>query len=89
LLAVRTKKTLAKAMKQNRQVPQWIRFRTGNTVRPPAAPPPLPAPAQPSKQAERLSTRLDRKLTPAPDAVCFQIRYNNKRRHWRRTKLGL
>ena len=27
------KKILAKKQKQNRQVPQWIRFRTGNTVR--------------------------------------------------------
>jgi|EP01047_Picozoa_sp_COSAG01_P000676 large subunit ribosomal protein L39e len=30
----RVKKILAKKQKQNRQVPQWIRFRTGNTVRP-------------------------------------------------------
>jgi ribosomal protein L39E len=42
------KTTLAKAARQNRPVPQWIRMRTGNTVR-----------------------------------------YNAKRRHWRRTKLGL
>ena len=28
----RVKKILAKKQKQNRQVPQWIRFRTGNTV---------------------------------------------------------
>lgn len=50
LLAVRVKKTLAKAMKQNRQVPQWIRFRTGNTVRsdepaPPSRPPSTACPA--------------------------------------------
>ena len=43
-----TKKTLAKKLKQNRPIPQWIRMRTGNT-----------------------------------------IRYNAKRRHWRRTKIGL
>jgi large subunit ribosomal protein L39e len=42
------KKILSKKMKQNRPIPQWIRHRTGNT-----------------------------------------IRYNAKRRHWRRTKLGL
>uniref|UniRef100_T2MEK9 Large ribosomal subunit protein eL39 n=1 Tax=Hydra vulgaris TaxID=6087 RepID=T2MEK9_HYDVU len=42
------KRRLAKKMKQNRAVPQWVRMKTGNT-----------------------------------------IRYNAKRRHWRRTKLGL
>ncbi|VVC35975.1 Ribosomal protein L39e domain,Ribosomal protein L39e, conserved site,Ribosomal protein L39e [Cinara cedri] len=42
------KQKLAKKMKQNRPIPQWIRMRTGNT-----------------------------------------IRYNAKRRHWRRTKLKL
>ncbi|EDV23860.1 expressed hypothetical protein, partial [Trichoplax adhaerens] len=42
------KRKLAKKMKQNRPVPQWIRLRTNN-----------------------------------------KIRYNTKRRHWRRTKLGL
>ncbi|KAF1328571.1 60s ribosomal protein l39, partial [Globisporangium splendens] len=44
----RTKQILAKKQKQNRPIPQWIRLRTGNT-----------------------------------------IKYNAKRRHWRRTKLGL
>ncbi|ETV96363.1 60S ribosomal protein L39 [Aphanomyces invadans] len=44
----RTKTILAKKQKQNRPIPQWIRLKTGNT-----------------------------------------IRYNAKRRHWRRTKLGL
>ncbi|CEI38978.1 hypothetical protein FSHL1_002123 [Fusarium sambucinum] len=44
----RTKQKLAKAQKQNRPVPQWVRLRTGNT-----------------------------------------IRYNAKRRHWRKTKLGI
>ena len=44
----RVKKILAKKGKQNRQIPQWFRMRTGNT-----------------------------------------IRYNAKRRHWRRTKIGL
>ncbi|KAF5628632.1 60S ribosomal protein L39 [Fusarium tjaetaba] len=33
----RTKQKLAKAQKQNRPVPQWIRLRTGNTIRPPAS----------------------------------------------------
>ncbi|CAK7353856.1 unnamed protein product [Dovyalis caffra] len=43
----RIKKKLAKKMRQNRPIPNWIRMRTDNT-----------------------------------------IRYNAKRRHWRRTKLG-
>ncbi|KAH9906155.1 ribosomal L39 protein-domain-containing protein [Xylariomycetidae sp. FL2044] len=44
----RTKQKLAKAQKQNRPIPQWIRLRSGNT-----------------------------------------IRYNAKRRHWRKTRLGI
>ncbi|XP_021931188.1 60S ribosomal protein L39 [Zootermopsis nevadensis] len=44
----RIKRKLAKKLKQNRPIPQWVRMRTGNT-----------------------------------------IRYNAKRRHWRRTKLKL
>ncbi|KAK2761097.1 60S ribosomal protein L39 [Emmonsiellopsis sp. PD_33] len=44
----RTKQKLAKAQKQNRPIPQWIRLRTNNT-----------------------------------------IRYNAKRRHWRKTRLGI
>jgi large subunit ribosomal protein L39e len=44
----KVKKILAKKQRQNRPIPQWIRLRTGNT-----------------------------------------IRYNAKRRHWRRTKLAL
>ncbi|ODV93360.1 hypothetical protein PACTADRAFT_46903, partial [Pachysolen tannophilus NRRL Y-2460] len=44
----KTKQKLAKSQKQNRPLPQWIRLKTGNT-----------------------------------------IRYNAKRRHWRRTKLGI
>ena len=44
----RIKMKLAKKQKQNRPVPQWVRMKTGNT-----------------------------------------IRYNAKRRHWRRTKLKM
>ncbi|KAK7098625.1 hypothetical protein V1264_002879 [Littorina saxatilis] len=44
----RTKMKLAKKIKQNRPIPQWVRMKTGNT-----------------------------------------IRYNAKRRHWRRTKLKM
>jgi large subunit ribosomal protein L39e len=46
--SLRTKKTLGKVARQNRPIPQWIRFRTDNA-----------------------------------------IRYNSKRRNWRRTKLGI
>ncbi|ESO95341.1 hypothetical protein LOTGIDRAFT_116919, partial [Lottia gigantea] len=46
--SLKTKLKLARKMKQNRPVPQWVRLRTGNT-----------------------------------------IRYNAKRRHWRRTKLKM
>ncbi|CAI4225430.1 unnamed protein product [Auanema sp. JU1783] len=42
------KRKLAKKQKQNRPMPQWVRMKTGNT-----------------------------------------IKYNSKRRHWRRTKLKL
>ncbi|OAO16339.1 ribosomal protein L39 [Blastocystis sp. ATCC 50177/Nand II] len=45
----RTKRILAKKMRQNRPIPQWFRLRTGNTIR----------------------------------------YYNAKRRHWKRTKLGI
>ncbi|CAN3365308.1 large ribosomal subunit protein eL39 [Diutina catenulata] len=44
----KTKTHLAKALKQNRPLPQWCRLKTNNSVK-----------------------------------------YNAKRRHWRRTKLGL
>ncbi|KAH8909597.1 ribosomal protein L39e [Coniochaeta sp. PMI_546] len=44
----KTKQKLAKAQRQNRPIPQWIRLRTNNT-----------------------------------------IRYNAKRRNWRKTRLGL
>ena len=48
LKTFKIKRKLAKKLKSNRPIPQWIRMRTGNT-----------------------------------------IRYNAKRRHWRRTKLKL
>ncbi|KAJ9054005.1 60S ribosomal protein L39 [Entomophthora muscae] len=44
----RTKRTLAKAQKKNRPLPNWIRLRTDN-----------------------------------------KIKYNAKRRHWKRTKLNI
>ncbi|KAA6412243.1 MAG: 60S ribosomal L39 [Lasallia pustulata] len=50
----RTKQKLAKALKQNRPIPQWIRLRTGNTIR--YGPAPL------------LSTKsIDFDITPSDD----------------------
>lgn len=46
--SLKVKKFLGRKQKQNRPLPQWFRFKTGN-----------------------------------------KIRYNSKRRHWKRTKLGL
>ncbi|KAL8568176.1 60S ribosomal protein L39 [Nucella lapillus] len=46
--SLRIKIKLARKIKQNRPIPQWVRMKTGNT-----------------------------------------IRYNSKRRHWRRTKLKM
>ena len=43
---MRTKKTLAKKLKQNRPIPQWIRMRTGNTIR--CAPPRPPSRSLPA-----------------------------------------
>ena len=51
---MRTKKTLAKKLKQNRPIPQWIRMRTGNTIRylpAPHAPHPLRFANVPSMRA--------------------------------------
>ncbi|KAJ1989796.1 60S ribosomal protein L39 [Dimargaris cristalligena] len=48
LKTFRTKRILAKKMRQNRPLPQWFRFKTDT-----------------------------------------KIRYNAKRRHWRRTKLNI
>jgi len=45
---LKVKKILAVNRRRNRPLPQWVRMKTGNT-----------------------------------------IRYNSKRKHWRRTKLGL
>ena len=66
LKTFRIKRKLAKKQKQNRPIPQWIRY-------------------------------VKNWLASAQDShlLCFRmrtgntIRYNAKRRHWRRTKLGL
>ena len=86
----RTKRTLAKKANQNRPIPYWIRLRTGNTIR--------------CVGllwwwfggvglrfvigcliARRLCVRANIFGLATPD----DDRYNAKRRHWRRTKLGI
>ncbi|KAF2446183.1 60S ribosomal protein L39 [Karstenula rhodostoma CBS 690.94] len=56
----RTKQKLAKAQKQNRPIPQWIRLRTDNTIR-----------------------------YGSLDALHARDAYNAKRRHWRKTRIGI
>ncbi|KAL5445519.1 hypothetical protein PMIN06_008058 [Paraphaeosphaeria minitans] len=52
----RTKQKLAKAQKQNRPIPQWIRLRTGNTIR--YAPSiPFPRNSNPAGKSEILTAR--------------------------------
>uniref|UniRef100_A0A914CYA0 Large ribosomal subunit protein eL39 n=1 Tax=Acrobeloides nanus TaxID=290746 RepID=A0A914CYA0_9BILA len=67
------KRTLAKASKQNRPLPQWYRMKTGNKIR---------TLAKASKQNRPLPQWYRMKTGN-------KIRYNAKRRHWRRTKLKL
>ncbi|KKK16834.1 hypothetical protein AOCH_000247 [Aspergillus ochraceoroseus] len=70
----RTKQKLAKAQRQNRPIPQWIRLRTGNTIRLD-----LKIGFEPSPWTE----------TQAQPTTHAQTRYNAKRRHWRKTRLGI
>lgn len=85
----RTKVKLAKAQKQNRPIPQWIRLRTGNTIRYDGSSPPL------ARRLVRFRAAASRRPLRAvrgrihvmeADGV---IRYNAKRRHWRKTRLGI
>jgi len=86
---LKTKITLAKKMKQNRPIPQWIRLRTDNKIRCGAA-----------QHAGKLARRATHPCNCAGDLATYSSsvpprapfpmhRYNMKRRHWRRTKLGL
>lgn len=72
----RTKQKLAKAQKQNRPVPQWIRLRTDNNIRCVFL---TTLPSQTWKQY------------PAKEHQLLTLRhsYNAKRRHWRKTRLGI
>lgn len=85
----RTKVKLAKAKKQNRPIPQWIRLRTDNTIRydkthnlfPLNNGDPFETGAySPSMAVERLER---------VGMANIQHSYNAKRRHWRKTRLGI
>ncbi|KAH7074884.1 hypothetical protein BKA63DRAFT_513926 [Paraphoma chrysanthemicola] len=54
----RTKQKLARAQKQNRPIPQWIRLRTGNTIRYDS-----PSLSRPSNTAARLAEVPDAHAT--------------------------
>ncbi|KAF5601856.1 60S ribosomal protein L39 [Fusarium pseudoanthophilum] len=75
----RTKQKLAKAQKQNRPVPQWIRLRTGNTIRCVLTPP-----------FETTTLRLYQSAREQSNPLLtFLNSYNAKRRHWRKTRIGI
>ena len=67
------KRVLGKKAKQNRPLPHWMRMRTGNTIR--------CVPGEATLACVRACG-----LTRARPR---ERRYNAKRRHWRRTKLGI
>jgi len=71
---LRTKIVLAKAQKTNRPVPQWVSFPRASVL---AIFPHFP---QTFDKTRRLQVRM---------RTGNKIRYNAKRRHWRRTKLKL
>ena len=86
----RTKQKLARAQKQNRPIPQWIRMRTGNTIRCAFNPPQ-------SSSVPSTSNRLIAPNTCPPLQYTQKLtksyvrhnRYNAKRRHWRKTRIGI
>lgn len=108
----RTKVKLAKAQKQNRPIPQWIRLRTGNTIRyvfaidaltPVETHPykpflgcPRPLGLRTARMRPRRSVeggcefwmdgRIDMHELMANG---YLYRYNAKRRHWRKTRIGI
>ena len=74
------KKKLAKKMRQNRPIPHWIRMRTDNTIRS------LSLSLSLSISCFLRCPKFESEITVFCCRLCF--RYNAKRRHWRRTKLG-
>ncbi|KAI4723431.1 hypothetical protein E4T48_00172 [Aureobasidium sp. EXF-10727] len=92
----RTKQKLAKAQKQNRPIPQWIRLRTNNTIRERHE-----KSLETMDATETANERLENHRThqrPATQAHTNMqnpktngpfFRYNAKRRHWRKTRIGI
>ncbi|WOL19393.1 60S ribosomal protein L39 [Canna indica] len=76
----RIKKKLAKKMRQNRPIPYWIRMRTDNTIR--------FSLFDPSLLLLLLLRFSTQPLNSSMTLLLLLFRYNAKRRHWRRTKLG-
>ncbi|KAK4777923.1 hypothetical protein SAY87_018110 [Trapa incisa] len=85
----RIKKKLAKKMRQNRPIPHWIRMRTDNKIRF-NSPFPLDLFFSLSSfiSAAGIGDMGMCLLTAWALRCHSSIRYNAKRRHWRRTKLG-
>jgi large subunit ribosomal protein L39e len=75
----RIKKKLAKKQRQNRPIPYWIRMRTDNTIR---------CRPRPSLTLLVWSLLTRSRGDSNPLFAVSDFRYNAKRRHWRRTKLG-
>ena len=59
----------------------------------PAPPPPPPQPSHKSFKIKRVLGKKQKQNRPLPQWIRMRtdntIRYNAKRRHWRRTKLGI
>jgi large subunit ribosomal protein L39e len=90
----RIKRILGKKQRQNRPIPQWIRMRTDNTIRFVFF----------NKISSNSSPKQCSDVPPKPVCVSsvplighiglfyifvLILSYNSKRRHWRRTKMGL
>ncbi|KDN64495.1 putative ribosomal L39 protein [Colletotrichum sublineola] len=85
----RTKQKLAKAQKQNRPIPQWIRLRTGNTIRYDntlGSAPPVSFGTMCRKDGRAGRCRPRSLMEHMTDV---KHSYNAKRRHWRKSKLGI
>ncbi|KAJ5810831.1 Ribosomal protein L39e [Penicillium robsamsonii] len=95
----RTKQKLAKAQRQNRPIPQWIRLRTGNTISSPFVGRVIrkrergTGNTQDHPPADRMNPRMEehtQKLHNRTEHMAdynLNNRYNAKRRHWRKSTL--
>ena len=79
------KKILAKKQRQNRPIPQWIRLRTDNTVKSVHT----HTHAHTAHTAGQAAVGVQRCSLVVVCGLYCDGRYNSKRRHWRRTKLGI